>query len=165
MLLLLELSVISLKRRQMFAEEERRATQIFKYNFCLWSGCLLAAILVGLTSKGRALICHCGTWLVGLQDEEARRHSVCQEEILPDTTEASPVFFQHKQRANAVNFPWHCMHMKTLLFTSYYCASKCSYTAKCHHYQFVLLAGWFYALSSFGKCFAGRYIFLSIKHS
>lgn len=64
-----------------------------KYNFCLWSGCLFAAVLVGLTSKGHALICHCGTRLGGLWNEEAKRHCICQEEILPDTAVASLVFF------------------------------------------------------------------------
>lgn len=34
-----------------------------------------------------------------LQNDEARRRSVCQEEILPDTAEASPVFFWCEQSA------------------------------------------------------------------
>lgn len=148
----------------MLAKEEKRAARIVNtapvcdldvcLQLCWWDW----------QAKGMLSSAPAGP-MGSLQNDEARRRSVCQEEILPDTAEASPVFFLVRAECCAVNFPWHCVHTKTLVFTSYYCASECSYTAKCHHYQFVLLAGWFYALSSFGKCFAGRYIFLSIKHS
>lgn len=131
-------------------------------SFCLRSACSCPGGTEEPRARSRSLLGRHPPG--GAAERGSQETSVCQEEILPDTAGASPVFFQHQQHANAVSLPRLRVHMKTLLFTADYCASKCGYAAKCHHHQFVLLAGWFYALSSFGKCFAGRYIFLSIKH-
>lgn len=89
-----------------------------KYVSCLWTGCLLAAVLVVLISKRHSHLPLCDQWEGCRTMKPGDVLFVRKKSFLMLLRPL--LYFFGTSKVLCCQLPWHCVHTKTLLFTSYY---------------------------------------------